>query len=192
MNFSIRYFLSYFLLLIFPLLGGAGVGLAQDKKNQPEEDYVVTNGIRYEDRVYTPNIKSILLHGTGFILAPPQIDLDGGEQLEFSFDDLDGDNKYYWYTLIHCDALWKPSDLMPQEYLTNFMEEQITNFSFSSGTMQKYTHYTWIFPSNNIKINKTGNYILKVYLDGNKDKLVLTKRFMVYSNKVTVTGNVHQ
>jgi len=186
MNSPSRYFLSCFLFLI------SCFSNAQDKKNQAEEDYVDLNRIRYEDRVYTPNIKSVLLHGAGFILAPPQIDLDGGEQLEFSFDDLDGDNKNYWYTLIHCDALWKPSDLMPQEYLTVFMEEQITNFSFSSGTMQKYTHYKWVFPSNNIKINKTGNYILKVYLDGNKDKLVLTKRFMVYSNKVTVTGNVHQ
>jgi hypothetical protein len=165
---------------------------AQDKKNQADEEYIDTNRIRYEDRVYVPNIKSVLIHGAGFILAPAQMDLDGGEQIEFSFDDLDGDNKTYWYTVVHCDALWKPSDLMPQEYLGNYMEEQINNFAFSSGTMQKYTHYNWVFPNNNIKISKSGNYILKVYLNGNKAKPVLTRRFMVYSNKVTVTGNVHQ
>ena len=148
MNFSFRYSFSYLLLLL------SCFAKAQDNKYKVEEDYIDTNRIRYEDRVYTPNIKSVLLHGAGFILAPAQIDLDGGEQVELSFDDLDGDNKNYWYTLVHCDAMWKPSDLMPQEYLSNFQEEQITNFSFSQGTMQKYTHYKWVFPSNNIKINK--------------------------------------
>src|ERR1700756_4258986 len=145
MNFLKRYFFSFLFFLI------CFCSFAQEKKNQPEEDYVDTTRIlRFEDRVYVPNIKSVLLHGAGFVLAPAQIDLDAGEQLEFSFDDLAGDNKNYWYTVVHCDALWKPSDLMPQEYLSNFMEEQITNYSYSAGTMQKYTHYKWVFPSNNI------------------------------------------
>jgi hypothetical protein len=186
MIFSFRYSISLLLLLFSCCIN------AQDKKKQADEEYIDTNALRYEDRVYKPTIKSVLIHGAGFVLAPAQIDLDAGEQIEFSFDDLEGDQKNYWYTVVHCDALWKPSDLLPQEYLSNFLEEQIYNFVFSSGTMQKYTHYKWSFPSNNIKITKSGNYLLKVYLDGNKEKLVLTRRFMVYSNKVTVTGNAHQ
>jgi hypothetical protein len=58
--------------------------------------------------------------------------------------------------------------------------------------MQKYTHYKWTFPSNNLRVSKTGNYLLMVYPNGKKTDFVLTKRLMVYSNKVTVTGNVHQ
>src|ERR1700739_1283108 len=186
MNFFNKVFLSCVLSLFSCFLN------AQTKKDSITEDYIDTNRLRYEDRVYKSNIKTVLLYNSTFILSPPLIDIQTGEQLQLTFDDLDGDYKSYWYTLVHCDAMWKPSDLMPQEYLTNFPEEQITGFVYSSGTMQKYTHYSWTFPNNNIKINKSGNYILKVYLDNNKDKLVLTRRFMVYSSLVTVTGNVHQ
>jgi hypothetical protein len=190
MGLSGKYISSRLKTLLFPCLFFSLPLLAQDKKT--EEDYIDTNRLRYEDRVYMPSIKSVLLHGAGFVLAPAQIDFDAGEQLELDFDDLDNDYKSYWYTLVHCDALWKPSDLMPMEYLTGFQEEQITNFVYSAGTMQKYTHYKWIFPNSNIKINKTGNYLLKVYLDNKKEKLAFTRRFMVFSNKVTITGNVHQ
>ncbi len=186
MKFLRILFLSCFGLLVSCFSYG------QNKKIQPEDDYVNTNLIHYEDWTYKPNIRSVLLHEISWELSPPLIDFDLGQQLEISFDDLDGDNKNYWYTLIHCDAMWKPSDLMQQEYLGAFYEEQITNYSYSGGTMQKYTHYKWAFPNNNIKITKSGNYILKVYLDNDKEKLVLTRRFMSFSSKVSVTGNVHQ
>jgi len=165
---------------------------AQDKKKTDDEDYVNSNQVRYEDWVYKPTIKSVLLHEVSWELSPPLIDFESGQQLQLSFDDMEGDNKNYWYTVIHCDALWKPSDLMPQEYLNSFQEEQITNFNYSQGTMQKYTHYKWVFPNNNMKLTKSGNYIVKVYTDTDKDKPVLTRRFMVFSNKVTVNGNAHQ
>ncbi|HEX7412667.1 MAG TPA: type IX secretion system plug protein domain-containing protein, partial [Bacteroidia bacterium] len=119
-------------------------------------------------------------------------DFEGGQQLSLSFDDLDGDTKTYYYTLIHCDALWKPSDLVPQEYLSNFVEEQISTFTFSQGTVQRYTHYVWSFPNANMRISKTGNYLLKVYLVGAKDKPVFTRRLIVYSSKVSIKANIHQ
>jgi hypothetical protein len=178
--------------LLFILLAVSFSLAAQDKKKTDEEDYVSSNQLRYEDWVYKPNIKSVLLHEISWELSPPLVDFDMGQQLELSFDDLDGDNKNYWYTVIHCDALWKPSDLMPQEYLNSYVEEQITNYAYSAGTLQKYTHYKWVFPNSNIKLTKTGNYIVKVYTAEEKDKPVLTRRFMVFSNKVTITGNVHQ
>jgi hypothetical protein len=161
-------------------------------KGDSTEEYVNKNQIRYEDWTYMPNVKSILLHNASFLLSSPMIDFDTGEQLELSFDDLDGDNKTYLYTLVHCDAYWKPSDLMPQEYLSNRLEEAITTYTFSAGTAQHYTHYDWSFPSTNMSISKTGNYLLKVYVAGAKDKPVFTRRVMVYSSKVSIKANIHQ
>ncbi len=177
------------LICLFALAVSSSLG--QEKKTD-DEDYVSSSQIRYEDWTYNSNIKSVLLHEVSWELSPPLINFESGQQLELSFDDLDGDNKNYWYTVIHCDAGWKPSDLMQQEYLGAFFEEQITNFNYSQGTLQKYTHYKWVFPSNNMKLTKSGNYIVKVYTDQDKDKPVLTKRFMAFSSKVTVAGNVHQ
>ena len=156
------------------------------------EEYVNTHQLRYEDWVYAPNIKSVLLHESSFVLSSPIIDLDGGQQLLLSFDDLDGDAKNYLYTLIHCDASWKPSDLMQQEYLSNRFEEPITSYTFSAGTTQHYTHYTASFPNSNFSMSKSGNYLLKVYLNGAKDKPVCTRRLMVYSTKVAIKAVIHQ
>jgi hypothetical protein len=180
----------YSIILFFLCAGLSSQG--QEKKKTEEDDYVNGTYLRYEDWVYSENIKSVQLHEISWELSPPLVDLDQGQQLELSFDDLEGDNKNYWYTLIHCDASWKPSDLMPQEYLNSFQEEQITNFNYSQGTLQKYTHYKWIFPNNNMKLTRSGNYIVKVYTDIERDKPVLTRRFMVFSNKVNVAGTVHQ
>ncbi|HTA60988.1 MAG TPA: DUF5103 domain-containing protein, partial [Bacteroidia bacterium] len=189
-----KHLASNFITLCF-LLNGFFAFSQNDAKNlktDSTEEYVNTNQLRYEDWVYVPNIKSVLLHESSFILSSPIIDFDGGQQVTLTFDDLDGDSKSYYYTLVHCDAYWKPSDLMQQEYLTNYFEEPIQTYTFSGGTTQKYTHYTWSFPNNNMRISKTGNYLLKVYVNGTKDKPVLTRRLMVYSSKVAIKASIHQ
>ena len=191
MKFRVRY-LFLLCLLQVGFLCFSQNDTATLKAGLATEEYVNTNQIRYEDWVYVPNIKSIVLHESSFLLSSPIIDFDTKETLSLSFDDLDGDNKLYFYTLIHCDAYWKPSDLMQQEYLPNFIEEQITTFTFSQGTKQRYSHYVWAFPNNNMQINRSGNYLLKVYLAGTKDKPVFTKRFMVFSSKVSIKANIHQ
>lgn len=174
---------SLFFLLIF---------IKSFAQKDTTEEYVNTSPLRYEDWNYTGNIKSVMLHEASFLLGPPVINFESGQQLELIFDDLDGDTKTYAYTLIHCDANWKPSDMVQAEYLGNFFEEQIYNYTFSSGTSQKYTHYQWAFPNNNMRISKTGNYLLKVYANGMKDRPAFTRRFMVYSKKVNITANIHQ
>ena len=183
-------------IIFFFLLNSFSVFSQNDVKNlkaDSTEEYVVTNQLRYEDWVYVPNIKSVLFYESSFVLSSPLIDMDGGQQVTLTFDDLDADSKTYYYTLVHCDATWKPSDLMQQEYLANYFEEPIQTYTFSGGTTQKYTHYTWSFPNNNMRISKTGNYLLKVYVgSGAKDKPVLTRRLMVYSSKVAIQANIHQ
>ena len=190
MKHLIKYFfLSCFLLISFLV---SSQNDAKNLKTDSTEEYVNSNQLRYEDWEYVPNIKSVLLYESSFILSSPIIDFDGGQQLSLSFDDLDGDSKTYYYTLVHCNASWKPSDLMQQEYLSNYFEEPITTYTFSGGTTQKYTHYSWSFPNNNMRISKTGNYLLKVYLSGAKDKPILTRRLMVFSSKVAIKANIHQ
>ncbi|MBS1647439.1 MAG: DUF5103 domain-containing protein [Bacteroidetes bacterium] len=166
---------------------------AQAQKDTSKNDeYVSSNALRYDDWTYVPNIKSILFYQSAFVLSNPVIELNSGQQLTFTFDDLEADNKTYYYTLIHCDAYWKPSDLMPQEYLSPFFQEQLFGATFSAGTTQRYTHYTWSFPTGNMQVTKSGNYILLVYLDNNKEKPAFTRRFMVYTNKVSIKTNIHR
>lgn len=157
-----------------------------------EEDYVNDNVLKYDDFNYKPVIKTVSLHESTWEYSAPIIDLNGGEQLELSFDDLDGDQKQYSMTFVHCNADWTPSDLMISEYLSGYFDLNIINFSYSMNTYQKYTHYSILFPQQNLKFTKSGNYVLYVYVNGDKKDLVLSRRFLLFDNKVSVAANFRQ
>ena len=163
---------------------------SQTKTN--EEDYVNDKVLKYDDYVYQPTIKTVQIHESNWEFGLPIIDLNGNEQLELSFDDLDADKKQYSISFIHCNADWTPSDLMISEYLSGFFDLNIINFNYSSTTLQKYIHYSILFPQQNLKFTKSGNYILYVYANGDKNDLILSRRFQLYESKVLVSGNFRQ
>ncbi|MFA4852468.1 MAG: DUF5103 domain-containing protein [Bacteroidales bacterium] len=178
-------------------------GIAKDsskniKQNLPgekiktnEDDYYKKNFFRYEDYTYNDNIKTILLYKEGFELAPPLIQLSGVEKLKLSFDDLSGEYTTYKYTLIHCDANWKPSDMMSAEYINGFADDYISTYSASFNTLQKYYHYELTFPTENLRPTKSGNYILKVFRDEDtEENIAFTRRFMIFDQHVDVSGEV--
>jgi hypothetical protein len=154
------------------------------------DDYYGSNTIRYEDYVYKKNIKTVQLRDESFELTKAILNLGSDEKLKLSFDDLDADLKNYSYTLIHCNYNWEPSDLMPNEYIDGFLDNSINDYRYSFNTLQKFTHYNVSFPNNSMRITKTGNYILKVYQDNNPESIVITRRFMVFQNKISIESNV--
>ena len=161
-------------------------------QNKKDDDYANDNQLRYEDYIYKPNIKTVQLFESSWEYSPPLIELNKGETLQLAFDDLDSDKKSYSYSFIHCDYKWEPSDLMISEYMNGFFDGNILNFSYSVNTLQKYTHYSVAFPTPNMQLTKLGNYVLYVYLNGDKQNLVLTRRFMIFDNKVTATAALRQ
>jgi len=157
-----------------------------------DDDYVNDNALRYDDHTYKPSIKTVQLHGTEWEFSPPLIEMNSGAQLELSFDDLEGDQKQYTLSFVHCNADWTPSDLMTMEYMDAFSDLNIINFSFSINTLQKYTHYSIVFPTQNVKFIKSGNYIVYVYLNNEKTDLVLSRRFMIFENKLNIGATIRQ
>ena len=74
------------------------------------------------------------------------------------------------------------------DYISGFNDELITEYKFSFNSVQRYTHFSLVFPTDGSKITKSGNYIIKVFQDYDDQNLVLTRRFMVYDKKVEVAG----
>ena len=144
----------------------------------------------YTNDVFKPNIKSIQFYNTNKNPSFPIIKLNSAEQVELEFDDLEGGTKYYYYTIEHCDGDWNSSNLSPSEYLQSFNEDKILDYSYSSATRQKYTHYTIKFPNDNIKPKISGNYILKVYEDDDQSKLILTRKLYVLNPKMSVSAQI--
>ncbi|NTW31432.1 MAG: DUF5103 domain-containing protein [Bacteroidetes bacterium] len=158
-----------------------------------EDEYYKKNFFRYEDYTYKNNIQTILLYKEGFELAPPLIELGSFEKLKLSFDDLSAEYKTYKFTFIHCDANWKPSEIMPSEYIDGFTDDYINTYSSSFNTLQKFYHYELTFPTENMRPIKSGNYILKVYEnDDTEENLAFTRRFMIYEQNVEITGEVNR
>ncbi|HTD99908.1 MAG TPA: DUF5103 domain-containing protein [Mucilaginibacter sp.] len=144
----------------------------------------------YTNQVFRPELKSVEFYNTKKQPSFPLIRLNSAEKLLLAFDDLSGGSRNFYYTIEHCDEAWNSSNLSSAEYLQSFNESQIRDYSYSSSTLQKYTHYELKLPNENIVPKIAGNYILKVYEDGDRTKMILTQRFYVYDPKVSIIGEV--
>lgn len=145
-----------------------------------------------ENRTYAPSIQTVQLYPTGEDLAFPIIKLNSGMTLELHFDDLSGDFQNFAYTFIHCDAYWRPSDLMKQEYLRGFDVNYISDFALSINTRVPYIHYQLSFPNSDIQFTKSGNYLLIVYQNDDPEDLLLSRRFMISEEMVGIEMDVHR
>jgi hypothetical protein len=162
------------------------------RSQPPVRDYYEKNYLRYGDFVYHNNIKSVLFNRQGWELSAPIIEFNSGETLILQFDDLDADYKNYTYTIIHCDALWQPTNLMQFEFIDGFYEDRIEHYAFSRNTRTGFTNYWLEFPNRNMRPKISGNYILKVFVDGNENQVAFTRRFMVFEQNVIVEATVNQ
>lgn len=145
-----------------------------------------------EKAVISENIRSVKLHLAGNQLAYPIIRLNTNDQLELHFDDMDADVKYYAYTFELYNADWTPAPVSQFDYMKGFTMVRINTYRNSSIALTPYTHYMATLPDRNTYPTRAGNYLLKVYLNGDTKRLVFSKRFLVVDNRLNVTGNIVQ
>ena len=165
------------------------LGAAAQKQNKkrasrersPQQELV------YDNVNYLPSIKSVQLYPVEQENALPVIKLFSEDQLMLAFDDLRGDVRNFYFSLEHCDADWNPSKLSPLEYAEGYNEERILTYGSSINTLQSYTHYRVDFPTDNIRPKLAGNYLLKVYEDADKSRLIISRRFYVLAPLMTVS-----
>jgi hypothetical protein len=177
-------YFPYTLIPLFPLIA---LFPLQTYAQTPDS----ANHFEESNKIYKANIKTVLFHREGWDMSPPLIKFNTAEKLKLSFDDLDADKKDFSFTILHCDAYWKPSDLEQNEYIDGYSEDYIIDYRFSINTLRPYTHYELIFPTEDLIPMLSGNYILKVFID-NQDSLYITRRFMIVDQKVGIEGQVKQ
>ncbi len=144
----------------------------------------------FDDKVFEENIQSVRLYPASVEyeaqLSSPVIELNSGIAMNLTFDDLAYDPDMYSAKIIHCNFDWTPSDLKEPEYLTQYNEFNILDFSYSINTRIPYLHYNFVLPN----VTKSGNYAIMVYRRRDQKQVVLTKRFMVYQRILSVAAKV--
>jgi hypothetical protein len=147
---------------------------------------------RAQDFVYSDNIGSAQLYPSGNQLGYPVLNLNSSDKLELHFDDFDADVKNYYYTFQLCNSDWTIAPVSQFDYLGGFSQVQITDYQFSSVALIHYTHYHAVLPDKNCYPTHSGNFLLKVYLDGDTSKMAFSRRFLVLDQKVNINAQVLQ
>jgi len=179
MNFHKLSFISYLRLLIILIICHTEAYSSENKK------------VEYINKIYVDNIKTAILFQAddikGTPLNPAAIPIIQRVPLILKFDELYTDQaEYYHARIVHCNLDWTPSNLSELQYLTEYNEFTIDEFDFSIATKVPYTHFT--FPLPRVKI--PGNYLLIVYREGNKEDIIISKRFIVFDQKVKVLADI--
>ena len=172
-NFKINIF---FLIIFNPLL------------SQPEWEF----GSRIKDSVYVDHFHTCILSPAESMIDFPVVQLNSASQLLLQFDDFSFDSRDYMYILSHCNADWTISELHSTEFVNGFSDNYIQDYQFSFNTKVSYVHYELLLPNQDIQLTKSGNYILTVYDSENPDRALMTKRFMVYDNLLSIQAKVQQ
>jgi len=144
------------------------------------------------DKIYRDNIETVQLFQYGNQTGLPIMNLNGTERIQLEFDDMEGSLKNYYYTYVLCDYNWNALNINPFDYIKGFTQNRIGTYRYSSRAFTRYTHYQAILPERNAAPSRSGNYLLKVFLDGDTSKLVFTKRMYVLDQKANVSGDVVQ
>lgn len=177
---------TYFLITFFFLFSS----LAQRKKNK--ETYEPKK-IIYDNHIYEPYIRSVQLYPSSLMnksiqasTFPPIVNLQDNQPLLLEFDCLNPEYQNFRVKIFHCDAEWTPSVLNEIEYLPEYNDFPINDYRNSFATKISYNHFAFELPP--VKIS--GNYIVMVYKNRNEDDIMLTRKFMVFQNRVNVGGRV--
>ena len=147
---------------------------------------------RVPDGIYMKNIKTIQLYQQNNQESLPILNLNSSDLMELHFDDLDGYVKNYFYAFTLCNENWEEANLSPFDYIKGFTQNRVSQYRVASLALTKYVHYQALLPDRGCVPTKSGNYLLKVFLNGDTNQLAFSKRFFVIESKATIAAQVLQ
>lgn len=147
---------------------------------------------RLPDHVYMSDIRTPKLFQQNNQQSLPLISLNSSDLLELHFDDMSGYAKNYYYTFVLCNADWTPAEVSPFDYIRGFPQNRLSQYRMATIADTRYVHYQALLPDKNCIPSKSGNYLLKVFLDADTSKLAFTKRLLVVDSRAGIGAQVQQ
>lgn len=137
-------------------------------------------------RIFDPVVKSLRIAPVNNPYLPAVYVLGSDEVLNVNFDVLLPEVQYLRYSVTHCDALWQPSQLVENEYIDGFNSADIDDYAPSQATFVNYYNYNFLIPNDNLRITRSGNYLLTVYPQDDPERILFQTRFYVSEHTVNV------
>jgi len=144
----------------------------------------------YRTRVYRDDIKSLEVRVEGELISTPFIELNGEDRIEITFDALHHSTGGFAYSVIHCDADWTKSSLIPIEYMKGFQREVIRDYANAIGTTTHYTNYRLSLPNDDTQLTVSGNYAIQIFEEDTPGKVVITACFSIVEPLVEIEAGV--
>ncbi|MDR3140836.1 MAG: DUF5103 domain-containing protein [Tannerellaceae bacterium] len=145
---------------------------------------------KYFTRVHTNQIHTLQVKVAGTMTSEPVIRFDSDERIEINFDAIGHNYNRFAYSIVHCDADWAQSALIPVEYMDGFQGLTINDFATSVNTVTQYTNYILQLPNEEVWLKASGNYAVCVYRENEPDKILFTACFSIEEPLVTLSGEI--
>ena len=140
--------------------------------------------------IFSPDYRTLTIESDRDRLAPTVLVKGMDDCLVIGFDGMGDEREYLRYSIFHCDADWRLSDLVDSEVFDGFNYADVEDYAFSRGTITHYVHYTITLPNDAFSFRLSGNYLLRVYPETEPENVLLQARFMVSEGAVSVGGSV--
>ncbi len=130
-------------------------------------------------QVFHPSFKSLQVKLVGNDQLPAVLVEGTDNFIEIEFDELGEQRRFMRYSLTHCNSNWVPDGLIDQMFVDGFNEWEVEDYEYCGPTTVHYVHYRIVLPNRQMKLKVSGNYLLKVYDEDNRDEILLQARFSV-------------
>jgi hypothetical protein len=141
-----------------------------------------------QDAVYEENIKTVMLYPPASGVRDnlqSAVAMLARQNLLLEFDDIQESRNNYYARLIHCNSDWTKSQLLDLDFMSAYNEFNVNDYQYSNNTFLPFVHYRFPIPP----VKLPGNYVVMIYRDGNREDVVLTARFMIFSSQVSLAPN---
>ena len=142
--------------------------------------------IPFEQKIFSKDFKSLTFSTKSLILGEPLYIMNSENPIIINFDLLRNHRESIQYEIIHCDKDWKKSNVLTMDAIDGFDLDYIENQEISYGPVQQYVNYNFELPNDNTDFLISGNFIIKVFKEGNQEKPLATLKFFVSEQISTI------
>lgn len=171
---------------------GSGCGSIQSPERSTAPPSGPDNLFNIPAQIVAENsIRSIQFHREGNPSSAPILNLDRNNQLQLRFEHLSFDSRQFRVSLSHHNPDWSRSGLPPERFMDGFNTVTLNGGDVSQNSRPSYRQFTFLFPTEQFQITKSGNYLLKIE-DADTGFLVLTLPFFVSENAGSIKSSIEE